>query len=42
MKDLSKTDILIMLGILTIRYTTTRLNFPNVCGIENITTKNLI
>ena len=28
-----KTDIVIMLGILTMRYTTTRQNFPNMCGI---------
>ena len=28
-----KADIVITLGILTLRYTTTRLNFPNMCGI---------
>ena len=28
-----KTDIVIVLGILTMRYTTTRMNFLNMCGI---------
>ena len=33
LKHLLKTDIVIMLGISTIRYTTATLNFPNMCGI---------
>ena len=32
-ENLLKRDIVIMLGILTVRYTTTRLNFRNMCGI---------
>ena len=32
-ENLLKRDIVIMLGILTVRYITTRLNFRNMCGI---------